>query len=97
MELGSHLCLLLQLPVGWVGPSHRDPVPQLNVFLSGQGNWTVADGTSHVFSAGDLYFGEDQLSKTGHFSENIGNVPVMMALMQFGNQKPTVNQPCWLK
>jgi hypothetical protein len=87
--------VFIQLPVGWKGPPHKDPVPQLVFFMSGCGNWTTSDGTSHVFGPGDLYFGEDQLSWDGHTSANCGDTAVVLILMQFGLSLPTVNRPCW--
>jgi hypothetical protein len=89
--------VFLQLPVGWTGPWHKDPVPQMNVFLSGCGNWTTMDGTSHIFQTGDLYFGNDQASSKGHYSQTCGEVPVSMALMQFPGYPTDLGKPCWFK
>jgi len=91
--------VFLQMPVGWQGPWHRDPAPQLVVFLSGHGRWQTMDGQIRDFTTGDLYFGNDQMSTKGHFSQNIGNVPLYVALLQFADWNVTdkVGQPCWLK
>ena len=87
----------MQLPVGWKGPFHKDPVPQLVLFMSGEGTWETMDNKTHVFTVGQVYFGEDQRSLLGHISANTGNSPLIMALLQFKGWQPTVNQPCRLK
>ena len=89
--------LLTQLPVGWDGPWHKDPVPQLVLFLSGTGLWQTMDGTNYTFTAGDVYFGNDQASSKGHYSKNVGSNPVYMVLLQFANYSTEMNRSCWLQ
>lgn len=89
--------VLLELPVGWVGDWHKDPVPQLVMFLMGEGEWVTMDNATHTFSRGDVYFGEDQRSSMGHLSRNSGTTPLIAALIQFKQWNPTANQPCRLK
>lgn len=86
----------LQAPVGWTGTWHKDPVPQLVLFVSGHGEWTAEDGTSHVFGPGDVYFGNDQMSHKGHMSRTVGNEPMMCVLIQFPQWATNMAKPCWL-
>lgn len=88
--------LFLNAPVGWVGPWHKDPEPQLVLFLSGQGTWTAMDGTNHTFNPGDIYFGNDQASLKGHVSRQVGPVPMNCVLLQFSSWSTTNHHPCWL-
>jgi hypothetical protein len=88
---------LANTPPGWQGPWHRDPVPQLVIFMSGQGLWRFQDGTTHVFSPGDVYFGNDQNATRGHESYTHGNASMILAMVQFPQWSTTMARPCWLK
>ena len=87
--------VLLQIPAHWTGPYHTNPVPQILVFLSGVLFFQASDNTTHIFTKGDVYFGEDQLSN-GHLAEPLGNEPVIAAVIQYKEWQPTVNMPCRL-
>jgi len=89
--------IFMNTPPGWQGPWHKDPVPQLVFFLSGTGLWTAMDGTNITLTVGDIYFGNDQASKSGHFSQNIGSNDMMLAAAQFAEWPTTNYEPCWLK
>ncbi len=55
------------------------------------------DGTNLTFTVGDIYFGNDQASKAGHWSQNIGDENMLVAAVQYADW-PTKNyQPCWLQ
>ncbi len=92
----AHNVQLANQPAGWQGPWHKDPVPQLVIFLAGQGLWKFMDGTSHTFSQGDIYFGNDQNSTKGHESFAYGNGSLILAMIQFPNLSTTMHRPCWL-
>ena len=87
---------LANLPPGWQGPWHKDPVPQLVFFLHGRGLWRVMDGTTRVFQPGDIYFGNDQNSTQGHESYTHGNDTLILAMVQFPHWSTTRHKPCWL-
>ena len=84
-------------PPGWQGPWHRDPVPQLVVFLQGVGLWKFMDGTQHFFYPGDVYFGNDQNSTQGHESYTYGNETLIVVMIQFPQLSTTMGKPCWLQ
>ena len=86
---------MLSLPPGWTGAAHHEPVVQLLIYLSGKGEWITAANESHVFRAGDLYLGEDQLATAGHTSRTLGSEPLVAALVQL-ERSPTREKPCWL-
>ncbi len=67
--------------------------------LSGTGNWTTVDGSWRLLQAGDLYLGEDQKASggLGHTSACVGDVPLVLLLVQHADWVPHVNAPCWLK
>lgn len=83
------------MPVGWVGPLHKNPVPQFVVFLSGQGEWVAGSGDARNYTAGDVMFGEDQKAARGHTSRTIGAEPLVVMIIQYAQLEPTVNKPCW--
>lgn len=89
--------VMLQSPVGWTGGWHRNPYPQLVIFIQGVALFTAQDGTEFTFSVGDIYFGEDQLSSQGHLSKNTGDTALTLAFVQFRHLQPSINKPCWLK
>jgi hypothetical protein len=88
--------VLLQSPPAWVGGWHKNPYPQLVIFVQGTASFTAMDGTTFNFTVGDIYFGEDQLSTKGHLTKNIGNGPLTLAFVQFRTWQPTINLPCRL-
>ena len=50
-------------------------------------------------SKGDMYLGEDQRATDGkgHTSATVGDVPLVLLLVQHGDWMPHVNSPCWLQ
>jgi len=89
--------VLLQSPFGWEGGWHKNPFPQLVIFIQGTAEFTAMDGTSFNFTVGDIYFGEDQLSTKGHLTKNIGDGALTLAFVQFRTWQPSIDQPCWLE
>ncbi len=90
--------VLMTTPPGWVGPWHKNPVPQLVFVVAGTYLFTAMDGVNVTFTSGEIFFGNDQLSQKGHYTQNIGTVPGVLAAMQFSswNVSETAGVPCWL-
>ena len=46
-----------------------------------------------------MYLGEDQRATDGkgHTSATVGDVPLVLLLVQHGDWMPHVNSPCWLQ
>ncbi len=49
--------------------------------------------------AGDMYLGEDQLATEGkgHTSATVGDVNLVLMLVQHADWVPHMNAPCWLQ
>lgn len=91
--------ILAILPPGSFNSWHHDPVVQTVFVLSGTGNWTTSDGSFRVLTPGAIYLGEDQRATEGkgHTSETVGDVPLVLMLVQHNDWVPHVDAPCWLQ
>ena len=96
---------LVVIPATYDGDWHPDPVPQLNVIISGHMKWTTADMVSHVVGPGEFYLGTDQgtedargRTRPGHLSKAVGGEPVVMLCTQFkmADERKMKDTPCWL-
>lgn len=85
------------MPVGWIGAWHENPKPQWIIPLSGRWFVETMDGQRVTMGPGELSFGEDQHTvqvgeKTGHLSGTVGDVPIVLMIVQFKN--PVLHSPC---
>jgi len=76
------------LPVGWVGDWHPSPSLQWVVPLSGRWFVETHDGKRIEMGPGDIHWGadlasENTLSRKGHLSGQIGDVPCVQMMIQF--------------
>ncbi len=74
--------LFLELPVGWFGDWHPTPVRQWLIFMTGEVEFSVGDGSRCRRQAGDVVMLDDLTGK-GHRTRVIGAVPVRMAAIHF--------------
>jgi cupin domain len=73
--------LFLSFPVGWDGPSHPTPRRQFAFVLTGEVEGAVSDGEVRRSGPGSVFLLEDTWGK-GHSTRNVGNVPVLLAIVQ---------------
>ena len=84
---GAMTALFTVLPVGWIGSWHENPKPQWIVPLSGRWFVESMDGTRVEMGCGEISFGADQGcreqdGRRGHRSGTVGDVPVVLMLVQ---------------
>lgn len=95
---GAMTEMVTVLPVGWTGTWHENPKPQWIIPLSGRWFVEAMDGTHVEMGAGEFSFGGDQNcrevdGKRGHRSGTVGDVPVVLVLIQF-DDAPAPRSPC---
>ena len=66
---------------GWFGEWHPTPKRQLTIYISGQIEAAVSDGSSRIFGPGDIILLEDTTGR-GHRSKVIGDEKVVLAVIQ---------------
>ena len=69
------------MPPAWFGDWHPAPARQIFFQLSGEIEGEVSDGSKRIFRTGDIFLLEDTDGK-GHRSRNVGDEPVLMAVVQ---------------
>ena len=95
--------LLATLPVDWVGDWHSNPRPQWIIPLSGRWFVETMDGLRVEMGAGGISFGADQNAKphargrAGHRSGTVGDVPVVMMIVQLDDKVWVAARPCVFK
>ena len=71
----------LRAPNGWVGDLHPSPMCMWVFVLSGEVEFEASDGERRRLPAGSAILLEDTTGK-GHQSRVIGDVPVLLAVVQ---------------
>ena len=98
---GTMTTMVTVMPAGWVGEWHENPKPQWIIPLSGRWSVESMDGTKVELGPGEISFGADQNCKKaagrkGHRSATVGDVPVVLMLVQFEDTPPP-ESPCPFK
>ncbi|MFP1841497.1 cupin domain-containing protein [Lonsdalea quercina] len=75
------------MPVGWVGPWHKNPSPQWIIPLSGRWFVQTMDGKRVEMGPGEISFGYDKNAgtfgnKVGHMSGAVGKEPAKVMVVQ---------------
>ena len=73
-------CVVIRLPVGWVGERHRSPHRQILFCLSGALKVTASDGETRVIETGDSWLMADTRGK-GHATEVVSDKPCDAAIV----------------
>ncbi|WP_304164673.1 hypothetical protein [Lonsdalea britannica] len=83
------------MPVGWVGPWHKNPSPQWIIPLSGRWFVETMDGNRIEMGPGEMSFGYDKNAgmfgkKVGHISGAVGHEPAKVMVVQVSSalEKP---------
>jgi hypothetical protein len=71
----------IKISKGWVGDWHPAPKRQLMVYISGEVEGEVSDGTTRRMRPGSVCLLEDTTGK-GHNSRVVGNSDVILAVVQ---------------
>lgn len=71
-------------PIGWIGDWHPAPRRQVFVYLKGEIEVEVSDGTSRRLGPGDILLVEDTWGR-GHCSWVVGNEEVLAAVIVLGD------------
>ena len=79
-QSASHF-LFLSVPLGWIGDWHPAPQRQWILYLAGEIEVETSDETRRHFGPGSAMLVEDTSGK-GHRSWVVGNVPVVLAVVQ---------------
>ena len=71
----------MSAPPGWDGDWHPAPVRMLTLYLAGEVEVAVSDGTVRRFRPGDVTLAEDTTGQ-GHRSRVVGDADAVLAMIQ---------------